>query len=606
MSLTINPQNVVRVLDPIININNERQFAILEGGSQVSWKPFTTTSISNSAIQFSCPPPSPQIIVNRKLYIVVPMRVTLNAPTNTQPKLLRANFDAPRAWSFSSICNTVQVGINNTSVSVNMSDVIHPLLRFNTDVCLKEGFYSTTPSSLDQSVNYSDLQGYIRNPLSQYGDSNEEGVMARGGFPFNVVSDNGVTAVVDFLIAEPLFLSPFYFGKENAGGFYGVQTMDFTFNILANSFARVWSHDYSAGNALITSGSVQFNNFAGGFSPQFGQSAPLLLFNYITPKELMNIPKSVTYPYFDIQRYPTDTGSIVAGMTNAITSNNLQLQSIPRRIYVFARVSNAVQQTNNSYTDSYLPISSINVNWNNQNSLLSNLTAFDLYLMAKKNHYCGTWTDWSGQPVYADGSLTTKISTSGSICCLEMGTDIGLYDGQCAGMLGTYQLNIILTVTNNTSVAVAPTLYVITINEGTFTIENNRSISQIGVVSKNDVLNAQTNMSPFVDYYEIQDVNGGDFFSGLKNFGTRVRDWIKNAYAKGKDIYEKVKPYAETAYDIAKYAAPLLGFGEGEGCDDMENMQDMHHGSGPMYASGELVGGKMMNRRKLASRMKRG
>ena len=149
MSLSINLLRVVEVRDPRTVIR-EKEYAILKGGAAggVSWKQYTTTSVSNSSIQFSTPPPNFKTWIDRKQYFVLPVRIVLNAAVPNANNLLRAEYDAPRAFPISSSISTLAVSINNTSVSINMSDVIQGLLRYNTGQYLKEHEYSMTPSQL--------------------------------------------------------------------------------------------------------------------------------------------------------------------------------------------------------------------------------------------------------------------------------------------------------------------------------------------------------------------------------------------------------------------------------------------------------------------------
>lgn len=58
MSLTYEKLGVVEVRDPRTILLNKREYAALRAGSQTTWKPYTTTSVSSSSINFSCPPPS--------------------------------------------------------------------------------------------------------------------------------------------------------------------------------------------------------------------------------------------------------------------------------------------------------------------------------------------------------------------------------------------------------------------------------------------------------------------------------------------------------------------------------------------------------------------
>src|SRR5258708_3560626 len=57
MSLSYQKLTPVEVLDPITDVQTKRDYSILKGGDKISYKAFTSTSISSSSIQFSCPPP---------------------------------------------------------------------------------------------------------------------------------------------------------------------------------------------------------------------------------------------------------------------------------------------------------------------------------------------------------------------------------------------------------------------------------------------------------------------------------------------------------------------------------------------------------------------
>jgi hypothetical protein len=598
MSLNITPLRVVEVRDNRTLIRN-KQYALLKGGSQVSWKPYTTTSVSSSSIQFSTPPPNPKIFIDRKMYIQLPVRLVLNCSVPNAFPLLRAGYDAPRSYPVSSSLNTLAVNINNTSVSMNMADIIQALLRFNTDHYLKEHDYSTTPTCMDQTQEYDDMVGSVRNPLSQYGDSTEEAVMGRGGFTdYTIISNTPTQAVIDCIFTEPIFLSPFYWGKGNSTGFIGVQTMDWNFTFQSNAAFRMWSHAAGGLNApgVIDSSQIAFSNFgqlnANPFA--YGSAVPQLLFNYITPQELQTIPNAMEYPYFNIDRYPTDFPPIGPNASTTLVSQNIQLQSIPRRIYIYARNTNSVLNSAPTFTDTYLTINGLTINWNNRSGLFSSATQRDLYKVSVKNHCNMSWTQWSGGPVYANGSLATRVGTVGSILCVEFGTDIGLSDTECAGLLGTYQLQISVDVTNKNQINnVTPTLYIIAVSEGVFNILNNRSISQIGVVSKQDVLDAKQNISDYVDYETIQDVNGGNFLSGISKFGQNIFEKIRAAAEKVYEFGKKVAPYIEKGIDIASKVAPLLAMAAGR------------RKRGGVLVGGAPVGGKMMNRSKLRDRLRR-
>src|SRR5581483_9317470 len=166
MSLSYVPLQPILVTDPISDVNSVSKYAVLQGGSKITYKSFTSTSISNSSIQFSCPPPSANIIVNRNIKCTIPIRLTMTGLITTTDSgfvpptsLLNPGRDAPRQFPLSNALESLQINLNNDSVSIPMSDIIGPLQRYNIDTELRTHEYSSSPCYPDSSFNYSDLVG---------------------------------------------------------------------------------------------------------------------------------------------------------------------------------------------------------------------------------------------------------------------------------------------------------------------------------------------------------------------------------------------------------------------------------------------------------------
>src|SRR6266404_4007855 len=116
MSLSLKKLDVVNVKDPRVIVNHKSDYAVLEGAQLVSQKLYTTTSVSNSSLQFSCPPPSANNFVDRKMYLQVGVRLTFTATsTATGQTILAPNFDAPRCYGLSSSVDVINCTINNFS-----------------------------------------------------------------------------------------------------------------------------------------------------------------------------------------------------------------------------------------------------------------------------------------------------------------------------------------------------------------------------------------------------------------------------------------------------------------------------------------------------------
>lgn len=576
MSYTLNPLKTVKVLDPLVNINEEREYAILEGGKEYTWKPVISTSYSNSNAVFSAPPPNPGIIVDRKVIYKQP--VTLTFTGTSSGHLLNSGYDAFRAYPISSILNVLNVTLNNTSASINMSDVIQPLLRYHNCTMNKEYDYSLTPSYMDQSQNYTDLIGGNRNPLGTYLDGTDGDVMQRGAFKLDSISNGATGATLTATLTEPLFLSPFLFSHHQHSGFIGLQTMQFTFN-WNSDLTRIWSH--ASGQSTLSSITVTL-----------GQ--PTLLFKYITPKETMRIPRFCQYPYFVVDRYPTQSSNSYApNASNTESTANIQLNSIPRRMYILARKNNSSL----TYADSdvFFGIQKISINWNNRSGLLSSASQEQLYKISVKNGCNLNWTQWSGGPSTVLGG--NQIGTIGSVLCLEFGTDIGLTDLEAPGLNGTYQLQMDLTIqnVNQTQTIANPVIYVITVSEGVLSIEDNRVITQIGVISKQDILDAQQQKG--IDYKTVEHVSGsGDFLGDVKQFFKELPGHVVQGI---KYAAPAVKEIASTARELAPL---LLGVGDGGVAVGGKKACKKCLGGGCDMCAGVMVGGKMMSRSKLKKR----
>jgi hypothetical protein len=583
----------------------------MKSGQQSTWKQWTTTSISGSSLQFSCPPPSGSVVVNRKCYLYMPVRLFFNGIPPVGQTLLQENRDAPRAFPVNSSIDTFSATINNQSMSINIADIIHALMHYNTCNDLKNGDYSLSPSYQDQSQNYGDLFNTVRSPLFNYGDANAGDQTNRGAWPFTIIANpvSGgvlpVQAIVDVAFTEPIFLPPFYFGEKNGCGFYNVNTMDFNITMLAQAANRMWSHDDIGGTNVITSASFIFGGLTNGPAsssfPQNQGNQPTMLIQYVTPQETQVIPNNVaiTYPYFDVLRFPTDLAVAAPGVPTTYNSNNIQISSIPRRLYIFIRERNSDLFSNPSHTDTFFQINQLSIQFKNKNGLLASASMQDLFKISRKNHCQLNWVQWSGGPTHTPGfAYTTTFGTIGSVLCLEFATDIGLDSLEAPGILSQSQLQVQVTATNVSGHNINGTLYLVPILEGTFCIQGlGQASTNIGVLTPQDVLDCQQRDS--VSYSDVEDVNGGDFWSGLKNFGSKLWPFITKAHDFIKEHKLLSRGLSMIPHPGAKglsVVADTLGYGEGDGV-----MAGTRHRKGH---GGVLLGGEHLSRTQMMSRLK--
>lgn len=650
MSLSYQPLEPVLVKDPRVIIDNKRVYSVLKCGRKTTFKQWTTNSISNSNINFSTPPPSAGIIIDRKITLTLPMRLTLtfnvnNAGGGGNPftVLNAANSLAPRAFPIHTLLNTIQMTINNCSITQNIGEIIHALLRFNSPSELLSLDYSGTPSALDPTGNYENADGSILDVLAGIGNKAFFGIAPRGAFSkFKVAYNQTIpavdpprvvpgTVIVDMVCTEQLMMSPLYWGKDNGSGFTNVTSMDWIFNFVSNP-ARAISYKrerkvgvpFDAANFLtFVRASITFNNLsevpagvpATAFS--FTENQPILSIAYITPESVTAIPENmpITYPYFMIDRFSKVEGTIIppAPANNnfsTITSDNIQLSSIPRRVYVYVRPQNSDLENNPNLTDCYYSIKKLSVQFGNDTAIFAEASQYDLWKMAVKNHCTLSYSDWTGGPVY--GSYTFQENAAavqatksnylvGSIVCFEFASDIGLDPTQAPGLgQGSYNLQVQVEYVNNNGPTpteggnypngwtnVRPCLYIVPVYEGSFTITGKGSAQiQNAVLSYNDILTAQQN--PMYNYKDVQEVNGGNFMSGLKSLVPKLKS--ANKFLRDNKVISR-------AADLGSYIPGMIG-------DVSRDVSSIASKYGYGVEGGVVLGGAKMSKKQLQNRLK--
>lgn len=616
MSLNFKPLTPVLVKDPRMILDGNREYAVLQSGKWFQNKQWTSTSISSSNINFSCPPPSRQEALDRRVSLTLPMRLTIivnDVPPGKAP--LNPLQDGPRAFPIHSMLDTVILSINGARVTQNMGEIIHALLRFNNCDDLTEMDYSETPSYLDNCQNYHDLYGSNRSPLSMAGASPDGAIPGRGAFNqykivdgTNEINDTDApvdkVVLVDMICTEQIMLSPLYWGsyQKNEAAFTNITTNDWTFSFLNQAGNRAWSHDSIGGGTIPDNGiSVAFSGFT---SPAFSfgtNDQPILNMNYITPEDDLYISPHtpLVYPYYQVMKYATDTSAIAYGSTRNVVSNNIQLSSIPRRVYVYARQSNETYYKNAAVTDTFYGISRLSVQFQNYANLFTSATQNQLWQMSRKNHCNISWQDWNGIPYYKEGGVNFSnadediFGGTGSVIAIEFATDVGLSQINAPGVgNSSYNLQINCDVFNiDPSGALDDkkiSLYVLVVSEGVFNItESGAAQTDLSVLSQMDVLDAKK--TPWLNYNDVQDVNGGNFMSGLKNLGKTL--------SKGNQFLKNTK--------LISRGADALSYIPGPQQDVVRGVGDIASYLGYGVVGDGITGGARLGRKNLKSRARR-
>lgn len=498
----------VLVKDSRINdITDTLDYAVQSGASSNTYQQFPAVSASSSSVSFNIQVPSESIVISREVLIDTDIHFTINV-SNVPPGQTAFNYgstDALQAFPFSSLLTTLNASINNTSVSINLQDVLPALLRLNDSRELYK-YNGMTPSLPDQAYKfYSDGVATNNNALAGYTNASYDvDLLPRGAHPITAtlrrfvggvdtdaspVSTNQATNswVISCIVhvTEPVFLSPFIFGNPefNKAGMVGINNMNFVMNI-DSTCKRFFSTSNSAYTYSVSLGTaVQHQPF---------QNCKMLL-NFLSTQPTDLVPARNVLPYMDFPRYlslATSNPNIPAGTSSTIVTNSLQLNQVPDYFIIMVRKPMSAQSVKDSTC--FLPINSISVNLNNTSGLLSSATQQDLWRISVANNSTQNWEEFSGR-AYRPNNATgvgSLLATTGSLLILSPARDLSLPSYLSSGSIGQYVFQANINVTNNELAPLTPEVVVICVNSGIFTTLAGSSSIFTGVLTKQMVLDA--------------------------------------------------------------------------------------------------------------------
>lgn len=548
MSLNVIPLEVVKTIDPILNLGQKRMYNAFDGGQDITYTQFDAQSNNNSNITITCNPPSENTVISPIIWhrYNIHYTGTATATAGGQKVFNFGLYDAPRAFPIASITATCQMKLNGTAFITNLNQYFHATSRYAQWYDEQEHLYSMTPSMLDTSLYYNDVILGNRNPHGNYNSNSVQ--CPRGAYveitnvvnPASVNNGDVLNASFDATYTEPIFLSPFFFSQS---GFAGIKTM--TYNNIMSDLSRSWSRRSNANNGQ--GGENMVDNLAlTAFTANIvdnnvnGAKGCSLFFRYITPKLLDRIPKQLVYPYNELLvTVQTLSAPLAAGAAFTMNMNALNLEAIPKRLYVYARENdNDLQGFANMWkTDTYAQINKLNINWANKAGVLSSAQMTDLYQICRRNGCNLSYSQWR--------------QYVGSVMAVDLGKDIGLSSLESPGLLSNPQISMKVDIVNPTTLPpkvgdavrvgrpITYSLYVIIVYEGTVSIINGNVIKQVACLNSTDIVNSQSSDGNEYVAQPPHNYFGGSVLDVLK----LIRSGVQHAapVVKGiADVAEKV------------------------------------------------------------------
>lgn len=582
----------VLVKDDRLNVTDTVAYAVAKGGQNMTSAQFNAISQTPSSVTFNIQVPSEQTIIDRRILwqstVTLKLTVLGTAQNAGQLPINYGLTDALSAFPLHQLATVMTATINNNSVSLNVRDVLPAILRFNDRRELQR-YNGTTTVSPDLLADYRDGLGTLLNSLGAWGNSADNDLFQRGAYSLigisTVAPNGGVLALpltppvanvngvsqdiyVQFQVSEPLLISPFIFAnpQSNNQGFYGVQNMNFVFNI--GDASRVWR---TANIAPFTSASTfktPLNNTWITAATVDSFQSTRLIFNFLTPHPSDLLPARNVVPYYELPRFITSNIPAINPATSypptltTVATSSLQLNQIPDKLII--QVRNPLSQMAWGQPDAFLSIAGISINFNNQSGILASATQQDLYRYSVENGSNQSWFEFSGYSNIPDNAtgVGKRIPGAGSLLILDMAKDVQLTeDYYASGSLGNFNLQVNLQVYNQFGYQIAPEIVLITMNSGLFCNERGTSSTYTGILTKQDVLEASAQEPMFQS--SVRRMVGGGFLDSLKSLAGKVLPHaIKYGAPMLKDALGKSSnPHAQMAHKVMG----MMGHGESGG-----------------------------------------
>lgn len=501
------------VVDTRLHSSNKIPFPVYQGGQSVNTQRFSSNSSSANNINFNIQVPSETVIMSRRAMIDAKLNFTVTCPVGAFDTAARfrtyvekavsggvtpggANNVDPAdggavlslsAFPLHTMMNSTVAQINNVSVTQNSSEILDTIVRCLTLDDLSHN--SEAASMPDYYQNYSvpapgagAKNVKAQRVLGQYNDSVfKPNMFGRNSvLSYTVLTDpapSPTSLVLQVDVREPLLMSPFVFDANEHEGLSQLQNIILNLNLNPNT-KRVYR---TSGIPFVSANTNAIDNIT---LTNVVQSFVTLTF--LTPKP-SEIPQSarVALPYYEIRSNTKGiTQTVVNNTTLDITSDSYQLPVIPHTVLIYAKpkTSGGVDLVSSfggtTYGDSYAKVQSLSINFNNNSGILSSLQPKDLYELSRRNSNL-TFQEWS------DDNLV------GSFVALRFGQDIQIADQTLApGSLGSFNFQYNIKIQNTTGVDQVYDLYTVFLYQGCFVSERGSSASYIGLLDRQQVLEA--------------------------------------------------------------------------------------------------------------------
>jgi len=486
----------------------------------------TTGNSGSSGFVFNIVPPSSDAVMSRMIRIRLTFQVTVSGKLKSSVlgsgwNVINSAYTGFCAFPINSCFSTLDLQINNISTSIRPSQIVQDLLRYDDPMKLIEGTLSESPCIMDPTSDYAMITNFVASPFGSFGDHE----YSRNAFNINFISNPaaaaadaavGTQATLQATFTEPLIIPPLVYTEDwfHYTGFGQLNSVSINITVDPNALGRVFRQ---ARNDPVQWTSGPTVTIVG---------TPQLIVGWYTINPAQKIPPILNYKFSNIVNYVTQSSTAItqstisAAVTFPLTSNAIQLTSIPRAVMI------AVTKQGKTFQDPdfYYPFGTqqprnaasassniINITFNNETGILSTAAVEDLYIIARKNGLNMTYSQFSGAFIqYYNGNQANAAaptpqyivnnglfwSGSGGPLLLLFGVDIPIGPDDYVGKKGYYSFQVTVncinplvnpTLANNAQITNPdngtnmPQLNLIVIYDGWLRIENGIASFDVGI-----------------------------------------------------------------------------------------------------------------------------
>lgn len=585
----------VKTIPPQFNFQEEVVYPFPVQGESVNFSRYTFDNISNTNASVSLNTPGiTQNVLSRNAYKQVKLRLsyTVTASGTALNTLAHQSIlVCPRRFPISAITSVESVQLNNFTNTLNLSQVVDPLSRYDKFDEYNDSIFPSIVQA-DDTQNYDSTMVISSNSPFNTAPLTREQLQPRNSYPYAVISNPLCTSgsptqtvTLDYTFYEPVMCSPFQMGSANDKSLAWVNTLNYqlTFGNLTRAFSFMQTAYCTSLGYAISNISVQVME-------------AVLYLKWLTLPAGMNLPDSIVYNYNRIDVYPQVIRDVYnADVVGTINFNSTSLRTVPSDAYLL--INKTYNQTTPQDADAYIPINTISIGWGNLQNQLANNTAIDNLRLLKENGLKAS--NLSQSMMLYSSTNKNYVSTGNSQITyrfasqpfkLKFTKDVLASDGMTIGASDTSTFTASLNFTNCTGATMAANTYsltLLTVTPMQFVIGkyDNPQIGSIITPSQADALPATTLLSEELAGSGLLlggSLLGGSFWSKLKGVARTAARTASKGLKKGVKILDEGDKYVQALAGLSPETAMLY-----------ENVRNAGHaltgGQATLHGSGMLT-----------------